>query len=161
RRRQRAEPPLRRVQRAQVVHHRRQRRRWRLHPGVLIHMFCPFCRAALPDEAKFCMGCGKTIPAVPASGGPDPGSPADARAPAPAGPVPGELPGWLRDQVAPSALPMEPESDPRSRVVAILVALLLVLLLIGGGLWLFGRSRSGPSVAMAPSSPVPTGPSEL
>ena len=28
-------------------------------------MFCPFCRAALPEGAKFCMNCGKTIPAVP------------------------------------------------------------------------------------------------
>lgn len=64
--------------------------------------YCPHCGASAPDEARFCMKCGKERPADPATpdpATPDPATP-DAATPDPAAPAPED------------AVPAPPSSPP-------------------------------------------------
>ncbi len=113
-------------------------------------MFCPNCRAALPDESRFCSSCGKSVPAAPVAA-------TRASDVTPGVPQPGSVPRteWPAGVAQPSAS----ELDPPSRVGVWLAALLSVLL-AGGAFWLLGRSRGAPgSVAAVPTAPVARGPS--
>ena len=78
-------------------------------------MFCPHCRTALPDRSKFCLSCGKPLPAAPAVAQPNPAAPPAGRPPvAPASPAgnrtlaPGEAPGTARTQSMGAGAPPRP-----------------------------------------------------
>lgn len=139
-------------------------------------MDCPHCRTALPAGARFCSGCGRSVPATPAEEGGHPAPPVGARPPEgdAVPPLAGRPPNpplseennterWL-DYSSPSGRPeriVRPSGDPdsRSRVVLLLAALLALLLVGGGAFWLLGRPRGVPgSVATVRPAPAPPGP---